>query len=145
VTCSDTVRHTYRWRPATWRRCRRCRPTAARPENRAPPRCVALTSYPAVDSASSARVGRVGGRWVVDELEKHVAVSPHALLFPTSSGGYLVGNKWNSTFRRAADAIGLLQCGRTSCATPATPSRPTSSCETSAQRSSAISRAPRRR
>ncbi len=75
-------------------------------------------------------VRRVGGRWVVDEpkteaghrtvtlpaavaavlqehLEKHVVPSPDALLFSTSSGGYLARSNWNSTFRRAADAIGL--------------------------------------
>jgi integrase len=75
-------------------------------------------------------VRRVGGRWIVgepkteaghrtvtlpasiaavleDHLEKHVAASPDALLFPTSSGGYLARSNWNSTFRRAADAIGL--------------------------------------
>ena len=40
-------------------------------------------------------------------LEKHVAGSPDALLFSTSSGGYLARSNWNSTFRRAADAIGL--------------------------------------
>jgi integrase len=75
-------------------------------------------------------VRRVGGRWVVGEpktdagkrtvtlpaavaavleehLEKHVLSSPDALLFSTSSGGYLARSNWNSTFRRAADAIGL--------------------------------------
>ncbi len=75
-------------------------------------------------------VRRVGGRWVVgepktdagqrtvtlpaaitavleDHLEKHVPSSPDALLFSTSSGGYLARSNWNSTFRRAADAIGL--------------------------------------
>jgi hypothetical protein len=75
-------------------------------------------------------VRRVGGRWIIgepkteaghrtvtlpasiaavleDHLEKHVAASPDALLFPTSSGGYLARSNWNSTFRRAADAIGL--------------------------------------
>ncbi len=75
-------------------------------------------------------VRRVGGRWLVgepktdaghrivtlpaaiaavleDHLEKHVAASPDALLFSTSSGGYLARSNWNSTFRRAADAIGL--------------------------------------
>jgi integrase len=75
-------------------------------------------------------VRRVGGRWVVggpktdaghrtvtlpaaiaavleDHLEKHVSASPDALLFATSSGGYLARSNWNSTFRRAADAIGL--------------------------------------
>lgn len=75
-------------------------------------------------------VRRVGGRWVVgepktdagqrtvtlpaaitavleDHLEKHVPTSPDALLFSTSSGGYLARSNWNSTFRRAADAIGL--------------------------------------
>jgi integrase len=75
-------------------------------------------------------VRRVGGRWVVgepktdaghrtvalpaaiaavleDHLEKHVPTSPDALVFSTSSGGYLARSNWNSTFRRAADAIGL--------------------------------------
>jgi integrase len=75
-------------------------------------------------------VRRVSGRWVVgkpktdaghrtvtlpagvaavleDHLEKHVRDSPDALLFCTSSGGYLARSNWNSTFRRAADAIGL--------------------------------------
>ncbi|MGY1705320.1 tyrosine-type recombinase/integrase [Geodermatophilus sp. SYSU D00697] len=75
-------------------------------------------------------VRRVGGRWVVGEpktdaghrtvtlpaaiaavleyhLEKHVGPSPDALLFSTSSGGYLARSNWNSTFRRAADAMGL--------------------------------------
>jgi integrase len=40
-------------------------------------------------------------------LEKHVPASPEALLFATSSGGYLARSNWNSTFRRAADAVGL--------------------------------------
>jgi integrase len=75
-------------------------------------------------------VRRVGGRWVVGDpktdaghrtvtlpaaivallemhLEKHVPASPEALLFATSSGGYLARSNWNSTFRRAADAVGL--------------------------------------
>jgi integrase len=75
-------------------------------------------------------VRRVEGRWVVGEpktdaghrtvtlpnavaaalekhLEKHVADPPDALLFSTSSGGYLARSNWNATFRRAADAIGL--------------------------------------
>jgi integrase len=75
-------------------------------------------------------VRRVGGKWVIGEpktdaghrtvtlpaaiaavleehLERHVAASPDALLFSTSSGGYLARSNWNSTFRRAADAIGL--------------------------------------
>jgi integrase len=75
-------------------------------------------------------VRRVGGRWVVgdpktdaghrtvtlpaavaavleEHLERHVPASPDALLFGTSSGGYLARSNWNSTFRRAADAIGL--------------------------------------
>ncbi len=75
-------------------------------------------------------VRRVGGRWVVGEpktdagrrtvtlpaaiaaalekhLEKHVAAAPDALLFSSSSGGYLARSNWNSTFRRAANAIGL--------------------------------------
>ncbi|SDY85076.1 Site-specific recombinase XerC [Geodermatophilus africanus] len=75
-------------------------------------------------------VRRVGGRWVVGEpktdagqrtvtlpaavaavleehLEKHVLSSPDALLFSTSSGGYLARSNWNSTFRRAAHATGL--------------------------------------
>lgn len=75
-------------------------------------------------------VRRVGGRWVVGEpktdaghrtvtlpaaiaavleehLEKHVAAAPDALLFSTSTGGYLARSNWNSTFRRAASAIGL--------------------------------------
>jgi integrase len=75
-------------------------------------------------------VRRVGGRWVVgepktdavhrtvtlpaaiavilkDHLEKHVAASPDALLFATSSGGYLARSNWNQTFHRAAVAIGL--------------------------------------
>src|SRR4051812_37225065 len=75
-------------------------------------------------------VRRVGDRWVVGEpktdagrrtvtlpaavaavlenhLEKHVGPSPGALLFSTSSGGYLARSNWNATFRRAADAIGL--------------------------------------
>ncbi len=75
-------------------------------------------------------VRRVEGRWEVGEpktdaghrtvtlpyavaaalekhLEKHVADPPDALLFSTSSGGYLARSNWNATFRRAADAIGL--------------------------------------
>src|SRR3954451_389660 len=75
-------------------------------------------------------VRRVGGRWVVGEpktgaghrtvtlpaaiaavleehLEKYVLASPDALLFSTSSGGYVARSNWNATFRRAADAIGL--------------------------------------
>jgi integrase len=75
-------------------------------------------------------IRRVGGRWVVgdpktdaghrtvtlpaavaavlkEHLEKHVAATQEALLFSTSSGGYLARSNWNSTFRRAADAIGL--------------------------------------
>jgi integrase len=75
-------------------------------------------------------VRRVEGRWVVgepktdaghrtvtlpagiaavleDHLEKHVPAPPESLLFSTSSGGYLARSNWNSTFRRAADAIGL--------------------------------------
>ncbi len=75
-------------------------------------------------------VRRVGGRWVLGEpktdaghrtvtlpaavaavleehLEKHVPTPPGALLFGTSTGGYLARSNWNSTFRRAADAIGL--------------------------------------
>ncbi len=75
-------------------------------------------------------VRRVSGRWVVGEpktdaghrtvtlpaaiaavleehLEKHVEAAPGALLFPTSTGGYLARSNWNSTFRRAANAIGL--------------------------------------
>ncbi len=42
-----------------------------------------------------------------DHLENHIPASPEALLFSTSSGGYLARSNWNSTFRRAADAIGL--------------------------------------
>src|SRR3954453_20392437 len=75
-------------------------------------------------------VRRIGDRWVVGEpktdaghrtvtlpaaiaavleehLRNHVPASPDALLFSTSSGGYLARSNWNSTFRRAADAIGL--------------------------------------
>ncbi|WP_222273148.1 tyrosine-type recombinase/integrase [Modestobacter marinus] len=75
-------------------------------------------------------VRRVGGQWVVGEpktdaghrtvtlpaaiaavlekhLEKYVLASPDALLFSTSSGGYLARSNWNATFRRAAEAIGL--------------------------------------
>jgi integrase len=40
-------------------------------------------------------------------LENYVGISPDALLCSTSSGGYLARSNWNSTFRRAADAIGL--------------------------------------
>jgi integrase len=42
-----------------------------------------------------------------EHLEKHVASSPEALLFGTSTGGYLARSNWNSTFRRTAEAIGL--------------------------------------
>ncbi|MDP9406527.1 MAG: tyrosine-type recombinase/integrase [Actinomycetota bacterium] len=42
-----------------------------------------------------------------DHLENHVPASPEALVFSTSSGGYLARSNWNSTFPRAADAIGL--------------------------------------
>ncbi|MGZ4544732.1 MAG: tyrosine-type recombinase/integrase [Blastococcus sp.] len=42
-----------------------------------------------------------------DHLERHVAASSDALLFATSSGGYLARSNWNQTFRRAAVAIGL--------------------------------------
>ena len=42
-----------------------------------------------------------------DHLKKHVGTSSETLLFSTSSGGYLARSNWNSTFRRAADAIGL--------------------------------------
>jgi integrase len=75
-------------------------------------------------------VRRVGGRWVIGEpktdaghrtvtlpaaiaagleehLGKHVPAPSGSLLFATSSGGYLARSNWNSTFRRAADAIGL--------------------------------------
>ena len=34
-------------------------------------------------------------------------MSPEALLFGTSSDGYLARRNWNRTFRRAAKAIGL--------------------------------------
>jgi integrase len=44
---------------------------------------------------------------LADHLEKHVAASPDALLFSTSSRGYLARSNWNSTFRRAADTLGL--------------------------------------
>lgn len=40
-------------------------------------------------------------------LEKHVAASQDALLVPTRSDGSLARSNWNSTFRRASDAIGL--------------------------------------
>jgi integrase len=75
-------------------------------------------------------VRRISGRWVIgepkteagrrtvtlpaavaaalaDHLDRYVADSPEALLFATSSGVYLARSNWNSTFRRAADAIGL--------------------------------------
>jgi integrase len=75
-------------------------------------------------------VRRVGSEWVVGEpktdaghrivtlpaavaavleehLQKYVSASPDSLLFSTSSGGYLPRSNWNSTFRRAANAIGL--------------------------------------
>ncbi|NEK60232.1 site-specific integrase [Geodermatophilus sabuli] len=75
-------------------------------------------------------VRRIDNRWVIGEpktdagrrtvtlpaataaslevhLKKHVGGSPDALLFSTGSGGYLARSNWNSTFRRAADAIGL--------------------------------------
>ncbi|HEV7872259.1 MAG TPA: site-specific integrase [Modestobacter sp.] len=75
-------------------------------------------------------VRRIGGRWLVgepkteagrrtvtlpagvaaavaDHLDRHVADPADALLFGTSSGGYLARSNWNQTFRRAADAIGL--------------------------------------
>ncbi len=75
-------------------------------------------------------VRRIGGRWIVgepkteagrrtvtlpaavaaavaDHLDRHVPDSPEALLFGTRSGGYLARSNWNSTFRRAADTIGL--------------------------------------
>ncbi len=42
-----------------------------------------------------------------EHLEKHVDAAPDALLFSTSTGGYLARSNWNSTFRRAAKAIGL--------------------------------------
>ena len=56
-------------------------------------------------------VGDVGDRLgvaaaVADHLDRHVADSPEALLFGTSSAGYLA-RSWNQTFRRAAEAIGL--------------------------------------
>jgi integrase len=75
-------------------------------------------------------VRRVGSEWVVGDpktdgghrtvtlpatvaavleqhLDRHVAATPDALLFSTSSGGYLARSNWNATFRRAANAIGL--------------------------------------
>ncbi|PRY51385.1 site-specific recombinase XerC [Geodermatophilus tzadiensis] len=75
-------------------------------------------------------VRRVSGRWVVGEpktdaghrtvtlpaaiaavleehVRKYVGAAPDALLFSTSTGGYLARSNWNSTFRRAANAIGL--------------------------------------
>jgi integrase len=75
-------------------------------------------------------VRRVEGRWIVGEpktdaghrtvtlpdavaailekhLEEHVADPPETLLFSTRSGSYLARSNWNSTFRRAADAVGL--------------------------------------
>jgi integrase len=42
-----------------------------------------------------------------DHLKQHVSTSSETLLFSTSSGSYLARSNWNSTFRRAADAIGL--------------------------------------
>lgn len=42
-----------------------------------------------------------------DHMQNYVAASPDALLFSTSSGGYLARSNWNQTFRRAAVAIGL--------------------------------------
>jgi integrase len=42
-----------------------------------------------------------------EHLEKYVPGSRDALLFSTSSGGYLARSNWNATFCRAADAIGL--------------------------------------
>jgi integrase len=44
---------------------------------------------------------------VVDHIDRYVAMSPEALLFGTSSDGYLARRNWNRTFRRAAKAIGL--------------------------------------
>ena len=44
---------------------------------------------------------------VADHLARHVPDSPEALLFGTSSGGYLARSNWAQTFRRAAEAIGL--------------------------------------
>ncbi len=75
-------------------------------------------------------VRRLEGRWVVAEsetdaghrtvtlpiavtavleehLEKHMHAPPDAPLFSTSSGSYLTRSNWSSTFRRAADALGL--------------------------------------
>jgi integrase len=40
-------------------------------------------------------------------LRRHVPAAPDALLFSTSSGSYPARSNRNSTFRRAADAIGL--------------------------------------
>jgi len=40
-------------------------------------------------------------------LEKHVSTSPDALLFTDRSGGNLARSNWNSTLRRAAEAVGL--------------------------------------
>jgi integrase len=56
-----------------------------------------------------------------EHLEKHVPASPDALLFATSSGGYLARSNWNQTFRGPPRPSGCRRSGRTSCATPAPP------------------------
>jgi integrase len=53
------------------------------------------------DPSRRHRGGTGGTPW------RHVTGSPDALLFGTSSAGYLARSNWNSTFRRAADAVGL--------------------------------------
>jgi integrase len=40
-------------------------------------------------------------------LEEHILAAPGAILFSTSTGGYLARSSCISTFRRAADAIDL--------------------------------------
>ncbi|MDQ3342996.1 MAG: site-specific integrase [Actinomycetota bacterium] len=75
-------------------------------------------------------VKRVGGSWLVgppkteagvrtvalpafvaaavaEHLDEHVDAGPTALVFGTSSGTFLAGSNFNSTFRRAVDACGL--------------------------------------
>jgi len=83
-----------------------------------------------VTVAVTRSVKRVGGGWLVGppkteagvrtvalpafvavalaaHLDEHVGAEPTALVFGTSSGNFLAGSNFNSTFRRAVDACGL--------------------------------------
>lgn len=44
---------------------------------------------------------------LTEHLDRYVPDSPDALVFATSTGGYLARSNWGQTFRRAAEAVGL--------------------------------------